>query len=156
MSEVYVVTTGSYSSYGIFGIFSTLEKAELYKNALDDSNDIEIYELDEIKTDKIESGYKFWSVDFDKEGNIKRAIVRDPYANSTEHKEKRNYFYYYNYPAKFWVSDYMFDIYIWAKDKEHAIRIAIEHRRVLIANNITVGETDERGFSKYFSELGLE
>lgn len=48
--KVYVVTSGSYSDYGINAIFSTPELAELYKNNYNKANpgdaDIEEWELD--------------------------------------------------------------------------------------------------------------
>jgi hypothetical protein len=45
--KVYVVTTGSYSDYGIDKVFTNKEKAEEYAEWLEDSNDVEEYETDD-------------------------------------------------------------------------------------------------------------
>lgn len=152
MSDVYVVTTGCYSSYSIWGVFSTLEKAELYRSAIPDSNDIEIYTIDEVKVDMVDLGYKFYRVEFDKPGNIKRVSQDQPCNRYDESEEAR--FYYYNYPEAVY-EKYWLNVYVWAKDKHHAIKIASDFRRLLIAYNITTELTGDFGVIKKFSELDL-
>ena len=61
--KVYVVTSGEYSDYGIEGIFDSREKAEEYINhsASTELNDIEEYNLNELKPDKSEKVFKLRS-----------------------------------------------------------------------------------------------
>lgn len=61
--KVYVVTAGDYSDYHIKGIFDSREKAEEYINHSADSdlNDIEEYNLNELKPDKGEKVFKLRS-----------------------------------------------------------------------------------------------
>lgn len=61
--KVYVVTSGEYSDYGIEGIFDSREKAEEYINhsASTELNDIEEYNLNELKPDKGEKVFKLRS-----------------------------------------------------------------------------------------------
>lgn len=46
-TKVYVVTQGSYSDYRIARIFSTMEKAQKYRNGISEANDVEIHTLDD-------------------------------------------------------------------------------------------------------------
>lgn len=61
--KVYVVTAGDYSDYHIKGIFDSREKAEEYINhsASTKLNDIEEYNLNELKPDKSEKLFKLRS-----------------------------------------------------------------------------------------------
>ena len=61
--KVYVVTSGEYSDYHIKGIFDSREKAEEYINhsASTELNDIEEYNLNELKPDKGEKVFKLRS-----------------------------------------------------------------------------------------------
>ena len=61
--KVYVVTVGDYSDYHIKGIFDSREKAEEYINhsASSELNDIEEYNLNELKSDKGEKVFKLRS-----------------------------------------------------------------------------------------------
>lgn len=63
MKKVYVVTAGDYSDYHIKGIFDSREKAEEYIHYSTDSdlNDIEEYNLNELKPDKGEKMFKLRS-----------------------------------------------------------------------------------------------
>ena len=61
--KVYVVTAGDYSDYHIKGIFDSREKAGEYINHSTDSdlNDIEEYNLNELKPDKREKMFEIRS-----------------------------------------------------------------------------------------------
>ena len=45
--KIYIVTSGSYSDYGIEKVFIDKQKAEEYAEWLEDSNDVEEYETDD-------------------------------------------------------------------------------------------------------------
>ena len=46
--KIYIVSAGSYSDYHIEKLFSNKDKAEEYADWLEDSNDVEEYEVDDI------------------------------------------------------------------------------------------------------------
>ena len=74
--KVYIVTTGDYSDYMIKGVFSTLEKAKKYieainkTNAYPHTNEVEIYDVDEIEDFRITT-----------EINMSETGVADKYAD---------------------------------------------------------------------------
>lgn len=120
-TTVYVVTRGSYSDYGIVGIYSTRELAQAFMNAskpvnYDDYNDIEEYELDQFKS-KIEQGLIcYWTV-----------MQRDGSNATAKRWHVHNDFRYYP-PSN------QFSGTVWAKDEEHAIKIANERRIAYLLN----------------------
>lgn len=59
MSKIYVVTSGSYSDFGIEGVFSTEELAKEWVGDLDNRYDIREYELDDF-TLAPKAGYAVW------------------------------------------------------------------------------------------------
>lgn len=120
MAKVYVVTTGSYSDYSIYEICSTEENALAVAEALRNEsspggvvNDIEVYELDQIAT-MLEKGHKnyrvSWTGDY-QDVEAKQHSLRTGLDGKITHAwwDKRH---------QVWVS---------AKDEEHAKKIALEH-----------------------------
>lgn len=127
MTTVYVVTTGSYSDYGIVAIFSTRETAEmLIRNCPEGTypayNDIEEYELDKFE-EQIKQGKQQWWVRMRENGTVDTVQEESPPIDigvqvfNTSH------------------DGVMMIVTTWADNKEHAIKIANERRSALIASN---------------------
>ena len=123
--KAYIVTRGAYSDYHIVGVYSTQEIAERYRNLEPgDTADIEIWDVD-VLYDPVEHGYKFWSVDFDKAGNIVYLSQEDMEIGDGE--IERNSYYLHQRGITF---------HLYAKDRDHAIKIASEQRFMILANGI--------------------
>jgi len=119
--KVYVVTAGDYSDYHIKGIFDSREKAEEYINHSTDSdlNEIEEYNLNELKPDKREKLFEIRS-DFE---NIDCKIV-GPSSEPMMYKDLMHI-------MNFGLGDrkqYIY-FYICADTRERAIKIASERLR---------------------------
>lgn len=136
MRKVFVVTTGSYSDYGIDCIFSSKEKAQEYIDLFpsNEYNDIEEYTLDfaNAAIARKKRGLCVFTVDMLKDGTTIRIGKHD---NST--LENHEQFVKY-YPNREWLKPnqgYYLSISVWAKDEKHAVKIANEKRAMHIANN---------------------
>ena len=72
---VYVLTSGSYSDYGIVGIFSTKENAEEFKLRVKDHdyNDIAEMELDAMLP-QLRAGMIPWSILMLRDGSLERPV----------------------------------------------------------------------------------
>jgi hypothetical protein len=118
MSKVFIVSAGSYSAYRIAAVFSTKDQAEAYKKAFpihehEGWNDVEEFELDPQMPDEVNQGLALFDVTLNKNGDIR-------YVSGTE-----------ILASPLWVKsgkEERFSITTWAKDKDHAIKIANEHR----------------------------
>lgn len=119
---VYLVTTGTYSDYTVRGIFSTMEKAESFANIFEDYNDIEACEVD--RTDVcIDKEYPFC---VNIENNNENAYFDEDDVKLC--KQKAMYFF---------GSDINFyRVYLYAKDRESAIKIAKERHMQFLALNM--------------------
>jgi len=126
MSKVYIVTTGEYSDYGIVNVFSTKELAKNYVRAVYGIGeaDIEEYYVDKYPK-QIDKNLKHWSIEMLKNGNAGRCWVSDNYEEDDIHYHVSNLF----------DTEYLY-VYCWAKDKQHAIKIANEKRVMIISNNL--------------------
>lgn len=60
MAEVYLVTKGDYSDYGIYGVFSTREKAEQYAHII--SGEVDEWALDDITIPNNIAGKRLYRV----------------------------------------------------------------------------------------------
>jgi hypothetical protein len=132
--KIYVVTDGSYSDYGIKAVFSTMEKAEEAKRLFGSTNAIEEYELDALPDHPI--GMLLYSVRMKFDGTIDDVRIADASDDSSSLE---------------WRSTYKnhVDFTMWARDKEHATKIAIERRAPLIANGLwKSSETETYGIWK--------
>lgn len=127
MQKVFVVTDGEYSGYHIVGIFLDETKAKRCHELSLSQNDIEEYNLDEIKGDEnIPDGYSRWMVLMFKDGNCNESPIKVNALCSYNKTEPKPY------------SDSTPDLYafyVLAKDEQHAIRISNEQRVQLIAEN---------------------
>jgi len=133
--KIYVVTSGSYSDYGINSMFSSRELAQgyidLYKSG--SFNDIEEYDLDDGSISSlIKSGRKAFTVEMYKNGEVREVDKFHIYQRSDKMSMTAPEY-------RFWWTEepdggvIVFDCF--AKDKEHAIKICNEVRLMLIANN---------------------
>jgi hypothetical protein len=116
MTKVYLTSEGSYSGFHITGVFSTREKAERAKEVHDYGNEIDEYDLDVIS--ETPPGLLGWIVTMDENGDVKR-WRREGY--TTERP-----------PVGLWMSwgigGSVAYIGVWARDPEHAVKIASEIR----------------------------
>lgn len=131
--KIYVVTTGEYSDYGIEAIFSSKEKAQEFSNFFYDKSDnytnkegqvrIEEYELDKI--------YEF------PKGKLPFVICMEKNGDSTCYQQTPTDF---EEAESLYLrtsdSEIVLSKNLWAKDKEHAVKITNERRAFLIANNL--------------------
>lgn len=143
---IYVVTTGSYSDYQIKGMFSTKKKAQAFIDAvvLSEANSIEQYTLDAY-SDEVERGLSPWRVLMGKDGAVRRV-------SSTEYDldigcELACYF-----PR---TPDSVTELQCtcWAKDEQHAVKIANEKRAQIIAMNLW---RDAADMPKKSATIGVE
>ncbi len=133
MTTVYLVTTGEYSDYQVRGVYSSEERAgevvKLYSSAT-----IETYELDVQPAHP--TGKLWFEVQMKRDGSVEgcqhlgidaREYVpenQDLVCEQTYHLADGEHRYD-------WMSFEM-----WARDKEHAVKIANERRASLIAANL--------------------
>jgi hypothetical protein len=118
MTKIYVVENGYYSDRRVVAIFSAEEMAEQYAKTLDDPT-VTGWELDSLAP----NGRERYSVAMTRNGDAKWRCVKDgnPFRQSTtislaDNGDTQN-----------------MGVDCWAKDAEHAVKIAGEHRRALIA-----------------------
>lgn len=135
MREIYAVSTGTYSDYGIVAVFSTKEKAEEFMKFVpsEDYNDIETYELDPDVAAQIREGYSPYYVLMLRDGTtetIHRHEVGMYSVGSSAWIHRRS-----TLPSR--VTPRLPDcivVHAMAKSEEHAVKIANEKRVQFIAN----------------------
>jgi hypothetical protein len=128
--NVYIVTDGSYSDYHILGVYSTKEKAEDARYLYASENPIEDIELDLIPI--VPPGMKRWRVEIFKDGlvdEIKRISCNDDDAEAMFHR----YWEYSTSKRMDRVNEVYLRVNTWARDEDHAIKIANEKRMILLA-----------------------
>ena len=117
--KVYVVSDGWYSEYQIKGIFSTRQKAEELQKHFSCPNDIEELELDpEVPYPKDVLAFR---IEFDTDGNI----VFTRRLDSEDFKERTG--------NRFQQDGVLCNV--WARDEEHAVKIATDRRRVYLVEH---------------------
>ena len=124
MSKVYVVTSGSYSDYGISGIFTTRKLAQAFIASFKkgEFNDIETWTLNPFEI-QLKAGHKPYFLRIDKKGNTSDIKIAD---SSYGFEENMNH--------GFDISNNMY-LYIYALSPEHAIKIANEKRVQILAKD---------------------
>ena len=121
MSKVYVVTEGCYSDYCIRGVFDDKELALHFIAAFGNHADIEEWELNPHKK-QLKKGYSPWFVRMAKDGTVIETHIEDsPYGFGEDPDD-----------PFFDVNQNLF-VHVFARDREHAIKITNERRTVLIA-----------------------
>lgn len=128
--KVYVIVDGEYSSYHIVGIYSTRSNADaMLEHA---SGKIEEWDLD-TGIDKLHAGRRLTTVAIRRDGSISRVSSADG-IDISAHLNVRAY------------GDIELVLRCWAVDFAHAVHIAGEARRMIIAENLwpsTVQEYEE-------------
>jgi hypothetical protein len=127
VATAYIVTQGEYSDYKIVAVFSTRELAEAFLRVYDsqgtyDSADIEEHEIDPHQSE-INAGLKVYEVTMDIDGNNAKAELNSDPDAGTEFYILRNYQQFYGRTT------------CWARDEQHAIKIANERRIVALLND---------------------
>lgn len=131
MEKVYVVTSGEYSDYGIDAIFSTQELAQKFIDVFSKdkwrSMSVEQWDLDPIKT-HLKQNRKPYFLRIDKKGNIcDLELAENSYGFKEDIPEAE-----ISYTADLkWMN-----IYCFADDESHAVKIAGEKRSQILAANI--------------------
>jgi len=115
--EVYVVTEGSYSSYHIVAVFTDKEIAEKLAGQLEDGNTVETYETDEY-SEYVRQGLMLYDITMLKDGTTKHVYETSYMDNPTG--------------LNVWNNEELYAV-VWARDKQHAIKIVNEKRAQLIA-----------------------
>jgi hypothetical protein len=127
MTKVYVVTQGSYSDYRITALFSTRELAEMFISTFSkpysDFNDVVGYDLDQFE-EQIREGLQQIFVIMNEDGTTTHTYGMIPSQEDIVCEIKRS-------------GDGTLYLHIvtWARDEQHAIKIANERRSALIASN---------------------
>ena len=122
MNTIYILTEGEYSDYHILATFSTRELAEEVQKHWPGS-DIEECELDALKIPEHPPGYTAWGqIIKPKTNTIAWSHLFNILKYGFVPKE------YYNDGARPWYgfSESTFVVDCWARDKEHAEKIALD------------------------------
>jgi hypothetical protein len=166
MAMVYLVSQGSYSSYGIRAVFSTEAAADKYAATFHECM-VEPYELDPVVVYPPE-GYFVWYVNMLKNGNTVQcrqdmgspddieACEREPYLYPPPHYIDMSNITHNLLPLyePEWVTQeagvwsgttfkyhgFIMCLHVLARDEQHAIKIANEKRTQLIAENKWPGQ----------------
>ena len=131
----YAVSSGDSSDYRVRAIFSSRENAEQFievntrEGGYESYNDIEEYELDP-GTEKIAAGFSYWSVDMqmDPQNGVLSTTV-EPCTGESSEDSKTSLHTFPNGYKRFWVQ-------VWAKDAQHAAKIANEKRVVALTEEV--------------------
>ena len=128
MKTIYVVTSGSYSDYGIDAIFDTKELAQAFidsfrHDGFSDFNDIEKWELNPNEAE-LKAHRKAFRLTMNKEGNIQSVENSN---SSYGHKE--------GLTISFTANSEWLNVYCYADDERHAVKIANEKRTQILALN---------------------
>lgn len=128
---IYIVTSGEYSDYGIDAIFSTKELAQKFVDSFNserwDKLDIEEWDLDP-NSQHLKQNRKPFFLRIDKSGQVTeiesasstfgfRNEMKEPSISYTKNLELMN-------------------IYCFADDEKHAVKIASEKRSQILAANL--------------------
>lgn len=117
MSKVYLVTDGYYSDYHVLGVYATMEKAEQAKLLYAADNDIEEHELDAVPDSP--PGLVPFVVTTTFSGDV-RTIYRESADQFSPRWHVANWYGDSSDPCG--------RFYMWARDEQHAVRIANEWR----------------------------
>jgi hypothetical protein len=127
MTTIYLVSDGEYSDYSVYGLYSTLEKAkqaqELYA-----ANYIEEFELDHLPPHP--PGELLWCVHMKDNGGV-QLIERETAPEQFEPSCIYNNLLDGYYPDLRTIGNIL---RIWARDQDHAIKIAGEMRREMLVS----------------------
>ena len=119
--KIYIITKGDYSAYHICAVSTDKKKVETLRKAFSDSWDearIETYETDKFLTE-IENGFKLYDCAMKENGDMSITTFESnlDYIDSADFKVGK-------YEKGYMAPGY--GVYVWAKDKEHARKIAAD------------------------------
>jgi len=130
MKIVYVVTQGNYSAYRICGVYSTKAQAEVAQHVWelrnpsysDEPTRIEQYEMNSTPEIR-QPGMEAWSVRIQRDGSVILAGASDWLDDGelTEEYEPNS------------LNQYTATFSMWARNREHAVKVANERRIQMIA-----------------------
>ena len=124
--KVYVITQGEYSDYHICGVAVDAECAEKIRKYFDDEWDpanIEEYDTDDYVEGNVRERY---IIIIDKRGNVEKHSTGDvaPFKTGED--------------RFWWGVNRAFCAEIWAKDQDHALKIAFDKRAKLLAEELGI------------------
>lgn len=124
--KVWVCTTGAYSDYQVIGVRLTEESARALLSAFEDANDPEEYDTEDLAEpeDQARHGLFRWRVCMLKDGTVRSAFRLDFEAPPSVEICKL-------YP--YGEGNFGIEACVYARDKQHAVKIVNEHRAQLIA-----------------------
>ena len=142
--KVWIVAHGEYSDWNILGIFDDRELAAQFKDQVGADNDLLEYELNPFRA-KIQEGLRKFRVSMDRDGNTIDEEQKGPSTGIDDswwqvdeddriHDEKEDGRYCRAVGREFkptgrtWI-----DLYVFARDVKHAVKIVNDRRRQLIA-----------------------
>lgn len=138
-NKVFIVTSGSYSSYRIERVFSSLKQAKVYVKRLQEIrgtayswNDlaIETYLVNEVQEEWMQGKYAVWHVFFDGKGNLMRTYITD----DDKVVDEVVYLEEFKDPKGVVLREETLRIVVKAKDEAGAIKIAAEKRGMWLAH----------------------
>ena len=123
--KIYAVSEGRYSDYRIVALFSSSDKAQEFIDEIHGDR-IEEYELDPPDVDMRRQGYRVWYISMQRNGDLH--LAADGYNSNDIEEDPEIKCHYVPY-----LQEYACYRTLWAKSKEHAIKIVNEQRAQLIA-----------------------
>jgi len=135
MTKIYVVTGGCYSDYHIVGVFSSEKLANKAAESL--NSQVETYELDK-HSDRIVQGFSAYRIVMSLNGDV-TSVREDTYPcwldKATEQTcEKKRMPKFSGTKNEYIGWQSVREVYVWARDEKHAVKIAGDRRREMIAN----------------------
>ena len=119
---VYVVTSGSYSDYHIDAVFSEKELAEAYKERWGEPYDSHVGEWDLDSPDPYQHpGLSCFQIQMGRSGDTHYISKIAPPLGEDEIRQS------------LWKGEPLIEVFCWARDEQHAIKIANERRTRAIA-----------------------
>lgn len=129
--SVFLVTTGEYSDYRVTGVFSTRENAATFMEASGGKanfNDVEEYDLD-AAVSLIQSGLRSFLVYMLRDSGDKATVSA---VRASEIGTDRDTGWVYERLSNW--SGPVFRVGVWARDEQHAVKIANEKRVAWLLN----------------------
>lgn len=129
-NKIYLVSEGEYSDYHYVAAFSTKEKAKKFQTLFGPygvNEEIEVMEIDRFEK-QLTSNKQRWNVRMKKDGNVESCLVTLDCFDKLQR----------SLGWKVWIcSDgrEWIDVFCWARNERHAIKIANDLRCKLIALN---------------------
>ncbi len=134
---VYLVTTGSYSDYDVVAVFDDKELADEFRQRFNYlGNDLEEYALNPA-VQELRAGKVVWEVDIAHDGTVARVARSSSRWIGSMEAHILGYDHDANEWAWWWKDTKSYgclNVQCWARDEEHAIKIANEQRAIWLAN----------------------